>query len=134
MLRPAAVSAAAAVVWLLTVLGPGLFYPAEATSETGFTHCSHSFYRQMAPQGASVGSLRPLCHTQPGGRSFATLYQPTCDSAVYSAFHLRNGLADSAREDVAEPVVRMLSVRTRSSVNISSLLALGILACKLLTL
>lgn len=104
MLRPAAVSAAAAVVWLLTVLGPGLFYPAEATSETGFTHCSHSFYRQMAPQGASVGSLRPLCHTQPGGRSFATLYQPTCDSAVYSAFHLRNGLADSAREDVAEPV------------------------------
>ncbi|XP_049439579.1 uncharacterized protein LOC125893117 [Epinephelus fuscoguttatus] len=92
MLCPAAVSAAAAAVWLLAVLGPGLSHPAEDNSEEGFSHCSHCFYRQTPPEGASAGPpLRSLCHTLPGGQTFATLSKPTCDTAVYSAFHLSHG-------------------------------------------
>ncbi|KAM6994572.1 uncharacterized protein LKV04_006933 [Tautogolabrus adspersus] len=90
MLRPAAVSAAAAAsVWLLAVLGPVLSLPDEDNSEADFSLCSHCFYRQTPPQGASAGPLlRPLCHRLPGGQTFATLSKPTCDTAVYSAFHL----------------------------------------------
>uniref|UniRef100_A0A673BVI8 INO80 complex subunit E n=1 Tax=Sphaeramia orbicularis TaxID=375764 RepID=A0A673BVI8_9TELE len=99
MLCPAAVSAAAAALWLLAVLGPGLCLPAEGNSELGFNLCSHCFYRQTPPQGASAGPLlRPLCHRRPGGQSFATLYKPTCDTAVYSAFHLSHGQADRGEE------------------------------------
>ncbi|XP_053287880.1 uncharacterized protein LOC128448979 [Pleuronectes platessa] len=91
MLCPAAVSAAA--VWLLlAVLGPGLSLPAEENAEQGFTRCSDCFYRQTPPRGASAGPLlHPLCHTLPGRQAFATLSKPACDTAVYSAFHLRHG-------------------------------------------
>lgn len=105
MLR--AVSAAA--LWLLAV-GSGLCVPAEASSEPGFTDCSHSFYRHSPPQGSAAGPLRPLCHSGPGGQSFATLYQPNCDSAVYSAFHLSNGLAVST-EDKGAGIVSKESVK-----------------------
>ncbi|XP_020504770.2 uncharacterized protein si:ch73-54f23.2 [Labrus bergylta] len=90
MLRPAAVSAAAAAsVWLLAVLGPVLSLPDGDNSEADFSLCSHCFYRQTLPQGPSAGPLlRPLCHRLPGGQTFATLSKPTCDTAVYSAFHL----------------------------------------------
>ncbi|XP_034466971.1 uncharacterized protein LOC117776792 [Hippoglossus hippoglossus] len=90
MLCPAAVSAAA--VWLLAVLGPGLSLSAEDNAEQGFTLCSDCFYRQTPPLGASAGPLlHPLCHTLPRGQAFATLSKPACDTAVYSAFHLRHG-------------------------------------------
>ncbi|KAK9514025.1 hypothetical protein VZT92_027516 [Zoarces viviparus] len=87
MLCPAAVSAAAAAVWLLAVLGPGLSLPAEDTSEPDVSLCTHCFYRQTPPRGASSAGL--LCHSLPGGQAFATLSKPTCDTAVFSAFHLR---------------------------------------------
>lgn len=104
MLRPAAVTAAA--VWLLAVLGTGLTSSAEASSETDFTFCSHSFYRQSPPQGSSDRPLRALCHTRPGGQTFATLYQPACGSPIYSAFLLSNELAASTAEDEPEPVAK----------------------------
>lgn len=96
MLRPAAVTAAA--VWLLALLCTGLT-PAEGASETDFTLCSHNFYRQSPPQGSSDRPLRPLCHTKPGGQTFATLYQPACDSALYSAFLLSYEFSASTTED-----------------------------------
>ncbi|XP_019948552.2 uncharacterized protein [Paralichthys olivaceus] len=90
MLCPAAVSAAA--VWLLAVLGPGLSLSAEDNAEQGFTLCSDCFYRQTPPLGASAGPLlHPVCHRLPRGQAFATLSKPACDTAVYSAFHLRHG-------------------------------------------
>uniref|UniRef100_A0A3Q3RE07 INO80 complex subunit E n=1 Tax=Monopterus albus TaxID=43700 RepID=A0A3Q3RE07_MONAL len=83
---------AAVVVWLVAALGPGLSFSAEDNSHPGFNLCSHCFYRQTPPQGASAGeSLHPLCHKLPGGQTFATLSKPTCDTAVYSAFHLSHG-------------------------------------------
>ncbi|KAM7421131.1 hypothetical protein PAMA_015342 [Pampus argenteus] len=98
MLCPAAVSAAAAAVWLLAALGLSL--PAEDNSEPGFTLCSHCFYRQTPPRGASAGPpLHPLCHTLPGGQAFATLHKPTCDTAVYSAFHLSHGWTERERQE-----------------------------------
>nr|XP_046255158.1 uncharacterized protein LOC124064590 [Scatophagus argus] len=107
MLCPAAVSAAAAAaVWLLAVLGRGLSVPAEDNSEPGFSLCSHCFYRQTPPQGGSAGPLlRPLCHRLPGGQAFATLSRPTCDTAVYSAFHLSHGWAEREREEGGEHTV-----------------------------
>ncbi|GAA6229290.1 uncharacterized protein LOC108880687, partial [Lates japonicus] len=105
MLCPAAVSAAAAAVWLLAVLGPGLSLPAEDNSEPGFTLCSHCFYRQTPPQGSSTGlPLRPLCHRLPRGQAFATLSKPTCDTAVYSAFHLSHGWSEREGEEGEELV------------------------------
>ncbi|XP_070767913.1 uncharacterized protein [Enoplosus armatus] len=105
MLCPAAVSAAAAAVWLLAVLGPGLSLPAEDNSEPGFSLCSHCFYKQMPPRGASEGPLlRPLCHGLPGGLAFATLSKPTCDTAVYSAFHLSHGWTQREGEEGGELV------------------------------
>ncbi|XP_076593516.1 uncharacterized protein LOC143324699 [Chaetodon auriga] len=105
MLCPAAVSAAAAAVWLLAVLGPGLSLPAEDSSEPGFSLCSHCFYRQTPPQGASAGPLlRPLCHRLPGGQAFATLSKPTCDTVVYSAFHLSHGRTEREGEEGGELV------------------------------
>lgn len=97
MLRPAAVTAAA--VWLLALLGTGLT-PVKAATETDFTLCSHSFYRQSPPQSSSDRPLQPLCHTSPGGHTFATLYQPSCGSAVYSAFLVNNEVAVIPAEDV----------------------------------
>ncbi|XP_047453661.1 uncharacterized protein LOC125015761 [Mugil cephalus] len=106
MLCPAAVSAAAAAVWLLAVLGPGLSLPAEDNSESDFTLCSHCFYRQKPPRGASAGPLlRPLCHRLPGGQAFATLSRPTCDTAVYSAFHLSHGWTAMEGEEGEEFVI-----------------------------
>ncbi|XP_051262039.1 uncharacterized protein LOC127366786 isoform X2 [Dicentrarchus labrax] len=103
MLCPAAVSAAAAAVWLLAVLGPGLSLPAEDNSKPGFSLCSYCFYRQTPPQGDSAGPLlRPLCHRLPGGQAFATLSKPTCDTAVYSAFHVSHGWTE--REEGGELV------------------------------
>lgn len=100
MLYPAAVSAAAAAVWLLAVLGLGLSLPAEHSSESDFTLCSDCFYRQTPPQGASAGPLlHPLCHRLPGGQAFATLSRPTCDTAVYSAFHLSHGGTQREEEE-----------------------------------
>ncbi|XP_030605199.1 uncharacterized protein LOC115794081 isoform X1 [Archocentrus centrarchus] len=102
---PAAVSAAAAAVWLLAVLGPGLSLPAEDNSQADFTLCSNCFYRQMPPQGSSAGPLlRPRCHRLPGGQAFATLSRPTCDTAVYSAFHLGQGWAEREGKERKEPV------------------------------
>ncbi|XP_010733326.3 uncharacterized protein si:ch73-54f23.2 isoform X1 [Larimichthys crocea] len=99
MLCPAAVSAAAAAVWLLAVLGPGLSLPDEDNSDPGFSLCSHCFYRQMPPRGASAGPPLSLqCHTLPGGQAFATLSKPTCDTAVYSAFHLSHGWTERGEE------------------------------------
>lgn len=107
MLYPAAVSAAAAAVWLLAVLGPGLSLPADDNSESDFTLCSHCFYRQKPPRGASAGPLLlPLCHRLPGGQAFATLSRPTCDTAVYSAFHLSHGWTAREGEEGEEFVVR----------------------------
>lgn len=107
MLCPAAVSAAAAAVWLLAVLGPGLSLPAEDNSEPGFTLCSHCFYRQTPPRGASAGPLlHPRCHRLPGGQAFATLYKPTCDTAVYSAFHLSHGWTEREGQEGEGHVVR----------------------------
>ncbi|XP_044064910.1 uncharacterized protein LOC122882036 [Siniperca chuatsi] len=103
MLCPAAVSAAAAAVWLLAVLGPGLSLPADDKSEPGFSLCSHCFYKQTPPQGASEGPLlRPLCHRLPGGQAFATLSKSTCDTAVYYAFHLSNGWTEREGEEGKE--------------------------------
>lgn len=107
MLCPAAVSAAAAAVWLLAVLGPDLCLAAKDNSDPGFNLCSRCFYRQTPPQGASAGPLlRPLCHKLPGGQTFATLSKPTCDTAVYSAFHLGHGSTEREREEGEELVVR----------------------------
>jgi len=94
---PAAVRAAAAAVWLLAVLGPGLSLPAEDDSDS---LCSHCFYRQTPPRGASAGLL---CHSLPEGRAFATLSRPACGTAVFSAFHLSLGRAE---EEGDELVVR----------------------------
>uniref|UniRef100_A0A3B5AMS0 Uncharacterized LOC103367534 n=1 Tax=Stegastes partitus TaxID=144197 RepID=A0A3B5AMS0_9TELE len=103
MLSPATVSAAAAAVWLLAMLGPGLSLPAEDNSEPNFTLCSDCFYRQTPPQGASAGSLlRPMCHRLSGGQAFATLSRPTCDMAVYSAFHLSHGWTEWEGEEGEE--------------------------------
>ncbi|XP_059195090.1 uncharacterized protein LOC131976186 [Centropristis striata] len=100
MLCPAAVNAAAAAVWLLAVLGPGLSHAAEDSSEQGFSLCGHCFYRQTPPQGASAGPLlRSLCHRLPGGQAFATLSRPTCDTAVYSAFHLSHDWTEREEGD-----------------------------------
>ncbi|XP_054477312.1 uncharacterized protein LOC129109308 [Anoplopoma fimbria] len=85
MLCPAAVSAA---VWLLAVLGPGLSLPTEDNPEPGFSECTHCFYRQTPPPGASAGLL---CHSLPGGQAFASLSKPTCHTAVFWAFHLGHG-------------------------------------------
>ncbi|XP_068592519.1 mucin-22 [Cebidichthys violaceus] len=98
MLCPAAVSAAAAAVWLLAVLGPGLSLPAEDNSEPDVSLCTHCFYRQTPPQGASSAGL--LCHSLPGGQAFATLSQPTCDTAVFSAFHLSPGWTEKEGEEL----------------------------------
>ncbi|XP_029307576.1 uncharacterized protein LOC115021337 isoform X2 [Cottoperca gobio] len=106
MLCPAAVSAAAAAVWLLAVLGPGLSLAAEDNTEPDFSLCSRCFYRQTPPQGASAGPLlRSLCHTLPGGQAFASLSKPTCDTTVYSAFHLSHGGTEEEGEEGGEPVV-----------------------------
>ncbi|CAN9513758.1 unnamed protein product [Ophioblennius macclurei] len=105
MLCPAAVSAAAAAVWLLAVLGPGLSVADECDLESCFTPCSHSFYRQTPPRGASAAPwLRPLCHRLPGGQAFATLSTPTCDTAVYSAYHLGPGWTEEKGEEEGELV------------------------------
>nr|XP_020466473.1 uncharacterized protein LOC109966167 isoform X3 [Monopterus albus] len=104
---------AAVVVWLVAALGPGLSFSAEDNSHPGFNLCSHCFYRQTPPQGASAGeSLHPLCHKLPGGQTFATLSKPTCDTAVYSAFHLSHGwtereelVADEGDIKVAVPAL-----------------------------
>lgn len=107
MLSPATVSAAAAAVWLLAMLGPGLSLPAEDNSEPNFTLCSHCFYRRTPPQGASAGSLlRPVCHRLSGGQAFATLSRPTCDIAVYSAFHLSHGWTEWEGKEGIELVTK----------------------------
>lgn len=107
MLCPAVVSAAAAALWLLAVLGPGLSPAAEDNSDPGFSLCSHCFYRQKPPRGASAEPLlRPLCHQLPGGQTFATLSKPTCDTVVYSAFHLSHGSTESEGEEGEELKVR----------------------------
>ncbi|KAK6326452.1 hypothetical protein J4Q44_G00020970 [Coregonus suidteri] len=82
--------------WILLGLTLELSLPVTALSEPdpGFSLCRQSFYRQTPPLGLSGGGgalLTPLCHRLPGGQSFATLYHPTCDAAVYSAFHLSQG-------------------------------------------
>ncbi|XP_031708589.1 uncharacterized protein LOC116386472 [Anarrhichthys ocellatus] len=100
MLCPTAVSAAAAAVWLLAVLGPGLSLPAEDNSEPDVSLCTHCFYRQTPPQGASSAGL--LCHSLPGGQAFATLSKPTCDTAVFSAFHLSPGWTEKEGEELVE--------------------------------
>ncbi|KAM8870238.1 uncharacterized protein AB9W97_017169 [Spinachia spinachia] len=87
MLRPAGLSSA---VWLLAVLGPGLSLPAEDNRP-----CTHCFYRQTPPQGASAGLL---CHSLPGGPMYATMLRATCDTPVFSAFHLSHGWAERKGE------------------------------------
>ncbi|TNN81670.1 Endonuclease domain-containing 1 protein [Liparis tanakae] len=94
---PAAVRAAAAALWLLAALGPGLSLPAEDESEPGDSLCSRCFYRQTPPRGASAGLL---CHSLPEGRAFATLSRPACGTAVFSAFHLRLGRAEEEGDEL----------------------------------
>lgn len=110
MLSPAALSAAAAAaaVWLMALLGPGLSLPAEHDSESAFTLCSDCFYRQTPPRGASAEPLlHQQCHRLPGGRAFATLSRPTCDTTVWSAFHLSQGWTGGEEEQGGESVVRI---------------------------
>ncbi|MEQ2302399.1 hypothetical protein AMECASPLE_006517 [Ameca splendens] len=105
MLSPAALSAAAAAaaVWLLALLGPGLSLPAEHDSEAGFTLCDDCFYRQTPPRGASAElPLHHHCHRLPGGQALATLSRPTCDTAVCSAFHLSHGWTGREKEQRGE--------------------------------
>ncbi|XP_068180295.1 uncharacterized protein si:ch73-54f23.2 [Antennarius striatus] len=103
MLQPT-VSAAAAALWLLAVLGPGSSLPAEDNSETVFSLCRRCFYKQLPPQAASAGSgLRPVCHELTGGQAFATLSKPDCDRSVYSAFCLSHGWLEREAEEEGEP-------------------------------
>ncbi|XP_035619750.2 endonuclease domain-containing 1 protein-like [Oncorhynchus keta] len=93
-------------IWLGLTLTLELSLPVTALSEPdpGFSLCRQSFYRQTPPLGLSVGGgplLTPLCHRLPGGQSFATLYHPTCDAAVYSAFHLSQGWGTEKEEEDA---------------------------------
>lgn len=89
---------APAAVWLLLVLSPGLSPSAEDVSESGFSLCKDCFYRQTPPAAAPVGPLmHPLCHRLPGGQAFATVSTPTCDTAVYSAFHLGHGWTEEGQ-------------------------------------
>ncbi|KAM4736129.1 uncharacterized protein FYW61_006400 [Anableps anableps] len=106
MLSPAALSAAAAAaVWLLALLGPGLSLPAEHDSEPCFTLCDDCFYRQTPPRGASAEPLlHRHCHRLPGGQAFTTLSRPTCDTAVCSAFHLSHGWTGREEEQGGEAV------------------------------
>ncbi|XP_037641152.1 uncharacterized protein LOC119497248 isoform X4 [Sebastes umbrosus] len=92
MLRPAAVSAAVAAVWLCSA--QACFFMGNSEPD-----CSQCFYRQTPPQGASA-ELRSLCHSLPGGRAFATVSKPPCDTAVYSAFHLSNGWTEKEGEEL----------------------------------
>ncbi|XP_022078603.1 uncharacterized protein LOC110972529 isoform X2 [Acanthochromis polyacanthus] len=122
MLSPATVSAAAAAVWLLAMLGPGLSLPAEDNSEPDFSLCSDCFYRQKPPQGASAGSLlRPVCHRLSGGQAFATLSRPACDIAVYSAFHLSHGWAEGEGEEGEE----LVTEKEEDFIKVPSLLRRG---------
>ncbi|KAF3692101.1 Endonuclease domain-containing 1 protein [Channa argus] len=101
------VSAAAAAVWLLAMLGPGLFLVAEDNSGPGFNLCGHCFYRQTPPLGNSAGLLlRPVCHKVPGGRMFATVSKPTCDTAIYSAFHLSHESTEREADEGEELVTK----------------------------
>ncbi|KAK5861822.1 hypothetical protein PBY51_017267 [Eleginops maclovinus] len=96
MLCPAAVSAAAVCV-LLALLGPGLSLADEDSSELSL--CSGCFYRRTPPQGESA-ELHSLCHSLPGGQTFASLSKPTCDTAVYTAFHLSSAGTEEGGEHV----------------------------------
>lgn len=99
--------AAAAAVWLLLVLSTGLSLSAEDVSESGFSLCKDCFYRQTPPAAAPAGPpVHPLCHRLPGGQTFATVSKPTCDSAVYSAFHLGHGRTERESEEEGQLVVR----------------------------
>lgn len=89
---------APAAVWLLLVLSPGLPLSAEDASESGFSLCKDCFYRQTPPAAAPEGPpTQPLCHRLPGGRAFATVSTATCDTAVYSAFHLGHGWTEEGQ-------------------------------------
>lgn len=101
-------SAPAAAVWLLVFLSPGQSLSAEDDSVSGFSLCKDSFYRQTPPTAAPAGPLlRPLCHRLPGGQTFATVSKPTCDTAVYSAFHLGHGWTERERQEEGLLVVRL---------------------------
>ncbi|KAL2084029.1 hypothetical protein ACEWY4_019547 [Coilia grayii] len=80
---------------LLAGLLLGLSWPArsQAETDTDFSPCSHSFYRETPPQGPAGSSdgLVRRCHILPGGRRFASLYNSTCGASVYSALRLRRG-------------------------------------------
>ncbi|XP_008429559.1 uncharacterized protein LOC103477956 [Poecilia reticulata] len=96
---------AAAAVWLLALLGPGLSLPAEHDSEPGFALCDGCFYRQTPPRGAAAEPpLHRHCHRLPGGRAFAALSRPACDTAVCSAFHLSHGWTGREELQEGEPV------------------------------
>lgn len=99
--------AAAAAVCLLAVLSPGPSLSAQDTPER--SPCGDSFYRGTPPAGgpSSPPPPRPLCHSLPGGRTFATASSPTCDTAVYSAFHLGPGRTEEGGREEGEPVVRL---------------------------
>ncbi|XP_021412589.2 uncharacterized protein LOC110485753 [Oncorhynchus mykiss] len=77
-------------IWLGLTLELSLPVTALSEPDPGFSLCRQSFYRQTPPLGGGA-LLTPICHRLPGGQLFATLYHPTCDAAVYSAFHLRQG-------------------------------------------
>lgn len=92
---------APAAVWLLLLLSPGLPLSAEDASESGFSLCKDCFYRQTPPAAAPEGPpTHPLCHRLPGGRAFATVSTATCDTAVYSAFHLGHGWTEEGQSAV----------------------------------
>ncbi|KAG5271778.1 hypothetical protein AALO_G00183900 [Alosa alosa] len=64
----------------------------QAETDPDFSLCRRSFYQETPPRGAAQAAdgaeLVQRCHSLPGGRSFASLYNSTCGASVYSAFCL----------------------------------------------
>ncbi|KAI1885757.1 hypothetical protein AGOR_G00207090 [Albula goreensis] len=83
--------------WILSGLCFGLLVLAQADPE--FSECSQSFYKHTPPVGFTGPHLLPLCNKLEGGRTYATLYNPFCDIALFSAFCLDKGWGDQENVD-----------------------------------
>ncbi|KAG9344971.1 hypothetical protein JZ751_009511, partial [Albula glossodonta] len=69
-----------------------------AQADPEFSECSQSFYKHTPPVGFTGPHLLPLCNKLEGGQTYATLYNPFCDIALFSAFCLDKEWGD--RENV----------------------------------
>ncbi|XP_031432225.1 endonuclease domain-containing 1 protein [Clupea harengus] len=87
---PAAAARVSVAASLLAGLLLGLSAPARSQAETDpeFSLCRRSFYRETPPQGPAGAGLIQSCHSLPGARHFASLYNSTCGASIYSAFCL----------------------------------------------